>query len=95
MPSGCPHILPVVPLPPPACHASAPYHACPTRAHRRNGWCPGQDVAPWVADVTAALAPVGQANSITYRGTLLNGSEPLRPAGVLLMQSNLVFQLGC
>ena len=62
---------------------------------RRNGWCPGQDVVPWVADVTAALSPQGQSNSMTYQGVLLNGSEPLRPAGVLLMQSNLVFQLGC
>lgn len=66
---------------------------CP--AHRRNGWCPGQDVAPWAADVTAALSPEGQLNSLTYRGALLNGSEPAIPAGVLLMQSNLVFQLGC
>lgn len=73
--------------PPPAAAASQPA--------RRNGWCPGQDVAPWVADVTAALSPQGQPNSIAYRGVLLNGSEPLRPAGVLLMQSNLVFQLGC
>lgn len=77
------------------CQASSPSAMLQHPARRRNGWCPGQDVAPWAADVTAALSPEGQLNSLTYRGALLNGSEPAIPAGVLLMQSNLVFQLGC
>ncbi|PRW21088.1 Peptide-N(4)-(N-acetyl-beta-D-glucosaminyl)a sparagine amidase F [Chlorella sorokiniana] len=47
-----------------------------TFLYGRNGWCPGQDVAPWVADVTAALSPLGQLNSIAYCGALVNGSEP-------------------
>lgn len=79
---------------PPAKLPSCPKSIHPTPACR-NGWCPGQDVAPWLADVTSALRPAGQPNRITYRGTLLNGSEPGQPAGVLLMQSNLVFFLGC
>jgi hypothetical protein len=40
----------------------------------RGGWCPGQDVRPFVADITNDLRP-GMDNEITYR-TLL-GSNPL------------------
>lgn len=32
----------------------------------RGGWCPGQDVAPWVVDVTADVVK-GQANTVSYR----------------------------
>lgn len=61
------------------------------------GWCDGQDVSPWVVDVTSALRPPGGDNTIHYRGLLLDGSEP-RPAagekaGQILMQSNLVLFL--
>lgn len=45
-----------------------------------------------MADVTAALLPAGQLNGVTYRGLLLDGSEPRPqgPPGEILMQSNLV-----
>jgi hypothetical protein len=33
----------------------------------RGGWCPGFDVAPWVADVTEAVIKGGD-NTITYEG---------------------------
>lgn len=41
----------------------------------RAGWCPGQDVKPWTADVTAAL--VSGENTLSYRA-LFDG-EPYVP----------------
>ena len=64
----------------------------------RAGWCPGTAVRPWVADVSAALAPAGQPNSIVYRG-LYNGSgryngsadpEEGQLAAYIMMESSLV-----
>ena len=38
-----------------------------TWVYGRGGWCPGQDVPPWRADVTADVRP-GAPNTIRYRG---------------------------
>ena len=43
----------------------------------RGGWCPGQRVDPFVADVTAALTPGAEA-TLTYEGKL--AGEPYDPA---------------
>jgi hypothetical protein len=33
----------------------------------RGGWCPGQDVRPWVADITDQVTP-GEPVQVYYRG---------------------------
>ncbi len=42
----------------------------------RGGWCPGLDVKPWVADITASVTP-GSAATISYEG--LYKGEPYDP----------------
>ena len=39
----------------------------------RGGWCPGQEVKPWVVDVTSSIVRGGD-NVITYRGLFEDGS---------------------
>jgi hypothetical protein len=51
----------------------------------RGGWCPGEKVTPFVADVTAQTTP-GQPATVSYRG-LLNGGEPPDGAGNILMNA--------
>jgi hypothetical protein len=54
----------------------------------RGGWCPGQQVEPWVVDVTTDVTP-GQMAQITYRG-LFNGATPPDASGNIVMTSYLV-----
>lgn len=54
----------------------------------RGGWCPGQDVAPWVVDVTADVVK-GQANTLTYR-TEFNGAPVGANLGNIVLSSWLV-----
>ena len=54
----------------------------------RGGWCPGQQVEPWVVDVTHLVDPGGMA-SISYKG-LLGTVEPPDNAGNINMTSWLV-----
>jgi hypothetical protein len=54
----------------------------------RGGWCPGQQVKPYVVDVTADVKP-GEKATVSYRG-LLNGKEPPDNAGNIAMSSYLV-----
>ena len=54
----------------------------------RGGWCPGQDVAPWVVDVTADVTR-GQPNTITYR-TEFNGATVNANLGNIVLSSWLV-----
>lgn len=45
----------------------------------RAGWCPGTEVAPWVADISAA-APAGQAVTISYEvAPYVNSCRPDAP----------------
>ena len=54
----------------------------------RGGWCPGQDVAPAIFDVTSA-AKVGQANTLSYKTTF--GGQPVDVArGNIVLSSYLV-----
>jgi hypothetical protein len=54
----------------------------------RGGWCPGQQVDPWVVDVTADVTP-GQTATVSYRG-LFNGSDPADGSGNIDLVSYLV-----
>ena len=76
--------------------APLPYHAdshtCPSRACHRNGWCDGQDVKLFTADITSQLhLHPGSVNRLRYRG-LFRGEDPhpQLPPGVIMMQANLV-----
>ena len=54
----------------------------------RGGWCPGQDVAPWVVDVTPDVVK-GQVNTLTYR-TEFNGAAVSAELGNIVLSSWLV-----
>ena len=54
----------------------------------RGGWCPGQDVAPWVVDVTADVMK-GAVNTLTYR-TQYAGSPVTAGLGNIVLSSWLV-----
>ncbi|MCC6523186.1 MAG: hypothetical protein IT373_11035 [Polyangiaceae bacterium] len=54
----------------------------------RGGWCPGQQVEPFVADVTADVTP-GASAHLTYTATL-NGQIPPNGAGNIFLASYLV-----
>lgn len=45
----------------------------------RAGWCPGQDVKPWITDVSDAL--VSGQNTLTYRGLFRGDDYVPRPGG--------------
>lgn len=54
----------------------------------RGGWCPGEQVDPWVTDVTKDVTP-GQTATISYRG-LFNGADPPDDSGNINLTSWLV-----
>jgi len=54
----------------------------------RGGWCPGQQVEPWVVDVTADVT-AGQTATVSYQG-LLKTITPPDDAGNIVMISYLV-----
>ena len=54
----------------------------------RGGWCPGQQVDPWVLDVTADVKP-GETATVSYRG-LYKGFDPPDGSGNIVMVSYLV-----
>jgi hypothetical protein len=55
----------------------------------RGGWCPGQQVAPWVTDVTADVTP-GQPATVSYRGLFKNMDPPPDSSGNIDLTSYLV-----
>lgn len=72
-----------------------------TWMYGRNGWCDGQEVRPWVVDITddvrlpssaAKNEASSSSNSISYRG-LYEGKDPQpsKTAGSIIMESNLIF----
>ncbi|KXJ29739.1 uncharacterized protein LOC110241053 [Exaiptasia diaphana] len=66
-----------------------------TWLYGRDGWCPGQDVVPWVVDVTDQVIKNRELyNTIKYYGWF-NGSDPnpMRNPGEILMTSFLIFYL--
>lgn len=55
----------------------------------RGGWCPGQQVDPFVFDVTADVK-AGETANLSYKATL-NNKEPPDNAGNIVLNSYLVF----
>lgn len=73
-----------------------------TWLYGRDGWCDGQDVRPWVVDVTEQVHAAGsqQPNVVEYKAyycSIANdpGScvtpHPTHSPGYMIVQSNLVF----
>jgi hypothetical protein len=54
----------------------------------RGGWCPGQEVHPWVEDLTA-VAPAGAPVTISYAGRL-SDVDPPDTSGNIELRSWLV-----
>ncbi|KAK9805085.1 hypothetical protein WJX73_003188 [Symbiochloris irregularis] len=68
-----------------------------TWLYGRNGWCDGQDVQPFVVDITADLnSPGGPANKVEYKG-LYQGRDPHPdpksglPPGYIMQSSSISF----
>jgi hypothetical protein len=55
----------------------------------RGGWCPGQQVEPWVVDVTTEVTP-GQTATVSYRGLYDNVDPPPDGSGNIDLTSYLV-----
>lgn len=54
----------------------------------RGGWCPGQQVDPWIVDLTELATP-GQTLSVDYFGWL-SGRDPETASGTIHMSSSIV-----
>ncbi len=63
-----------------------------TWLYGRNGWCDGQEVEPWVEDITDQVKFGEKVNSISYHG-YFNGKDPSPKTapGYIIMHSFLVF----
>lgn len=62
-----------------------------TWLYGRDGWCDGQDVIPWVVDITSALNKASN-NTIVYFGWFNNTDpNPTRDPGNIIMYSYLVY----
>lgn len=62
-----------------------------TWLYGRDGWCDGQNVSPWVEDVTQQVN-IGEINSIRYYGFFNNTDpNPTTNPGNIIMYSYLVF----
>lgn len=75
------------------CENLVPEGVVPNQAgtwwYGRNGWCPGQEVQPWVEDVTGDVTP-GETTTISYQG-LRNEREPdATDGGNIVLSSWLV-----
>ncbi|MFO0550019.1 MAG: peptide-N-glycosidase F-related protein [Polyangiaceae bacterium] len=55
----------------------------------RGGWCPGQQVSPWVEDITELVTPGADA-TISYRGLYHNVAPPPDGSGDIALSSYLV-----
>lgn len=61
-----------------------------TWLYGRDGWCDGQEVIPWVVDITSALK--SSYNTIEYFGWFNNTDpNPTRDPGLIRMYSYLVY----
>ncbi|XP_078376545.1 uncharacterized protein LOC144659900 [Oculina patagonica] len=62
-----------------------------TWLYGRDGWCDGQEVIPWVVDITSALVKAPN-NTIEYFGWFNNTDpNPTRDPGNIIMYSYLVY----
>ena len=62
-----------------------------TWLYGRDGWCDGQEVDPWIVDITDQVNIGGGINRITYVG-LFDGKtpNPTGNPGYIIMYSNIV-----
>ena len=61
-----------------------------TWLYGRDGWCDGQNVRPWVVDVTADVT-IGALNSVRYQGYFRGKDpDPKMSPGVMIIASYLV-----
>ena len=62
-----------------------------TWQYGRNGWCDGQHVRPWLADVTADLRAADDVENVVEYVGLFEGREPDPKAvpGYIMMQSGI------
>lgn len=62
-----------------------------TWLYGRDGWCDGQEVIPWVVDITGAVSKASN-NTIDYFGWFNNTDpHPTRDPGQIIMYSYLVY----
>lgn len=63
-----------------------------TWQYGRGGWCDGQEVRPWVVDITCEMKLGNAINMVSYHG-LFGGKSPKPDGqpGFIMMQSNIVF----
>ena len=63
-----------------------------TWLYGRDGWCDGQEVDPWLEDVTDQVKMDQAVNTISYHG-YFNGKDPAPTSepGYIIMHSFLVF----
>jgi len=62
-----------------------------TWLYGRDGWCDGQEVIPWVVDITGAVSKASN-NTIDYFGWFNNTDpNPTRDPGQIIMYSYLVY----
>ena len=67
-----------------------------TWQYGRNGWCDGQNVRPWLADVTADLLEEGEGENVAEYVGLFEGRDPdpeTTPA-FIMMESAVAFYAG-
>ena len=58
----------------------------------RGGWCDGQEVTPWVVDITEQIKFNGMTNSIQYYGWYNEKDpNPTRNPGNIIMYTYLVY----
>lgn len=67
-----------------------------TWQYGRNGWCDGQNVRPWLADVTADLHGEGKGENVAEYTGLFEGRDPHPETtpGFIMMESAIVFYNG-
>jgi Peptide-N-glycosidase F, C terminal len=57
----------------------------------RGGWCPGEQVTPWVQDVTADVTP-GQTATLDYKGMFKNMTPPDQSSDIDLTSYLVVYK---
>lgn len=67
-----------------------------TWQYGRNGWCDGQNVRPWLADVTADLLGEGEGENVAEYIGLFEGRDPdpETTPGFIMMESAIAFYGG-
>ncbi|OQV13123.1 hypothetical protein BV898_12663 [Hypsibius exemplaris] len=63
-----------------------------TWLYGRNGWCPGENILPWVVDITDQIQLDGQENHIRYYGQFNNSDpNPTSNPGNIIISAYMVY----